>query len=238
VSTARIADVGALSHASGIELTSYRAEHVDRSIRRGLDAEGVPDVAGLVRLIRSDGAARGRFRRLVAVSVSGLFRDQAQFDLLERELVPMLLADGHRLSVWSAGCADGSELYSVAVVLERLGVLERSFLLGSDLLDDNVALARRGTYGDSTIPAEVRARMRWEQRDIVRDGAPGSGFRLVLCRNLAIYLAPEAKRALHETLAGALATGGVLLLGRSERLPDPEALGLRRVFPHAYRRMA
>ena len=228
----------ALSEASGLKLLSYRAEHFDECLRRALEREGAADTAELVRLVRSDRAARARFRRLVAISVSGLFRDPAQFDLLERELLPPLLARGRRMSVWSAGCADGSELYSVAIVLERLGALERSFLLGSDLLEENLAVARRGRYGDVAISAGLRARVRWEQRDLVRDGGPGGAFRLVLCRNVAIYLAQAAKRALHELLARSLAIGGVLLLGRSERLSDPAALGLERVVPHAYRRVA
>jgi chemotaxis protein methyltransferase CheR len=225
-----------LSRAAGIELEAYRREHIEERIAGALAREGASDRAALARLLRSDPAARTRFRRSVAVSFSGLFRDPAQFDLLERELLPPLLAGGRRLTVWSAGCSDGSELYSVALLLERLGALDRAVLLGSDLLEENLALARRGRYGDVEIGGELRRRARWERRDVVGEGAPPGPWRLVLCRNLAIYLAPEAKRSLHATLAGVLAPGGVLLLGRSERLIDPGSLGLERAGPHAYRR--
>jgi chemotaxis protein methyltransferase CheR len=227
----------ALSRAAGLDLGAYRTEHMAERVRCAIAREGVRDVEGLVRLLRADPAARERFRSSVAVSVSGLFRDPDQFDLLERELLPPLL-DAGRLSVWSAGCANGSELYSVGILLKRLGALEGSFLLGSDLLEENLAAARRAVYGDVSISSELRARVRWEQRDLIRDGAPPGRWRLVLCRNVAIYLTPAAKQALHETLAGALATGGVLLLGRSERLSDPTRLGLVRVVPHAYRKAA
>jgi chemotaxis methyl-accepting protein methylase len=37
-------------------------------------------------------------------------------------------------------------------------------------------------------------------------------------------------------LAAVLAPGGVLMLGRSERLSDPASLGLRRMEPHVYER--
>jgi chemotaxis protein methyltransferase CheR len=189
----------------------------------------------LARLLRADAGARTRFRRSVAVSVSGLFRDPGQFQLLE-QLLPALIGQRRRLGVWSAGCADGSELYTVGILLERLDALERSFLLGSDLLEENLALARSGVYGGAQMPDSVRARVRWEQRDIVSAGAPSGSWRLILCRNLAIYLAPDAKRALHETLAGALAPGGVLLLGRSERLAAPAELGLEPAGRNAYRK--
>jgi chemotaxis protein methyltransferase CheR len=225
-----------LSRELGIELGAYREEHVSHRIRRTLEREKLESGAELLRLVRADPDARGRLRRSVVVSFSGLFRDPAQFELLERELLPLLLASGDRLKVWSAGCADGSELYSVALLLERLGVLERTFLLGSDLLEENLAAARMGVYGGVTVSEHLRARVRWERRDLVRHGAPPGRWDLVLCRNVAIYLGAPAKQKLHELLVGSLAPGGVLLLGRSERLGDPAKLELERIAPHAYRR--
>lgn len=231
-------DTAALSRAVGLDLASYRREHVEERIRRALAREGVADASGLARMFGRDAEARARFRRSVAVSVSGLFRDPDQFDLLERRLLPPLVAGGRRLTIWSAGCADGSELYSVAILLERMDALDRALLLGSDVLEENLAVARRGRYDDFAVSPALRARVRWERRDLVRDGAPKGSWRLVLCRNVAIYLAPEAKQALYASLAAALAPNGVLLLGRSERLARPRELGLERAGPHAYRRPA
>jgi chemotaxis protein methyltransferase CheR len=228
------AETSALAHAAGLTLDGYRSDHVGERIQRAFRREGVADATALAALIARDEQARSRFRRSIAVSVSGLFRDPDQFDLLENHLLPQLMNGGRRISVWSAGCADGSELYTVGVLLQRLGALDRALLLGSDLLDENLALARGGVYDDVSFGSAFRARMRWERRDLLREGATPGKWRLVLCRNLAIYLAAEPKRELHERLAGALALGGFLLLGRSERISDPERLGLRRAGPHAY----
>ena len=115
-----------------------------------------------------------------------------------------------------------------------MGALERSVLLGSDLLEENLALARAGRLSRRACAQ----RMRWERRDLAADGPPPGRWRLVLCRNVAIYLTPAARRRLYATLVSALATRGVLLLGRSERLIDPAALGLRAAGPHAYERVA
>lgn len=226
-----------LARASGLPLGHFRPEHVAEQVSRACARERAPDVETLARTLMRDPVARARFRRTVAISHGAIFRDPEQFELLERVLLPRLLEDGRRLAVWSAGCADGAELHTLGIVLERLGALERSLLLGSDLLEENLALARAGSYEGHQISDAVRARMRWEQRDLVGDGAPAGRWRLVVCRNVAIYLAPAARRALHETLAGALAAHGVLLLGRSERLLDAPSLGLRPIAPHAYERV-
>jgi chemotaxis protein methyltransferase CheR len=225
-----------LERASGLPLTSFRREHVSEQVARACRREAVADDLSLARALRRDGSARTRFRRSVAISHASMFRDPEQFALLEEVLLPRLLAGGARVTAWSAGCADGSELYTLGVVLERLGALDRALLLGSDLLTENLAVARAGEF--EGVSEAVRARVRWEQRDLVHDGPPGGRWRLVLCRNVAIYLAPEARRRLYATLVSALARRGVLVLGRSERLVDPGSYGLRAVAPHAYERIA
>lgn len=227
-----------LSRASGLDLILYRPEHVAERVRRALERERVDGNSALIRLLEEDPEARTRFRRSVAISVSGLFRDSEQFERLEEEILPQLLAGGtRRVTVWSAGCADGSELYSVGVLLNRLRGLDRALLLGSDVLEENISSARRGLFAETSVSDPVCARTRWERRDVVRDGPPPGKWRLVICRNLGIYLAPGAKVALHQTLAQALAHDGFLMLGRSERIGDPGGYGLGRAGPHLYRKV-
>jgi chemotaxis protein methyltransferase CheR len=227
-----------LSLASGLDLVAYREDHVTERVRRALEREGIDDAGELARLLAWDDGARSHFRRSVATVVTGLFRDPEQFQLLERELLPLVLGTRRQLRVWSAGCADGSELYSVGIVLAQMGALDRAVLLGSDILDENLLLAERGVYGDVQLPASLRSRMRWEQRDLLHDSLPAGKWSVVLCRNVAIYLRAAAKHRLHERLSGALAPGGVLLLGRSEQILDPAGIGLEPVARHAYRKVA
>jgi chemotaxis protein methyltransferase CheR len=226
----------ALSAASGLRLEAFRPEHVADRIARALASEQLGSADDLAALLRRDERARARFRRSVAVSHSGLFRDPEQFETLEQRVLPRLLEHTHRLRAWSAGCANGLELWSLAIVLNRLGVLDGASLLGSDLLEENLAVARAGVYDVLEISTALRARARWERRDLANDPSPSGRFDLVLCRNVAIYLEPAAKARLHRMLAGALAAGGVLMLGRSERLADPASLGLRLVEPQVYER--
>jgi chemotaxis methyl-accepting protein methylase len=207
---------------------------VDERVRRALEREREADLDALVSRLQRDADARARFRRAVAVSASRLFRDEVQFELLERRILPELAAAGGHIRAWSAGCAAGQELYSLALVLERMGHLDRSFLLGSDLLEENVSAATRGEVAE--LSAAVRARVRWEQRDLVGDPPPPGHWSLILCRNVGIYLAAPAKRALHAKLAARLERGGYLMLGRAERIGDARAVGLERIAPHTYRR--
>src|SRR5581483_9323386 len=155
------------------------------------------------------------FRRSVLVGVTSMFRDEQEFTLLERRLLPELLARRRSLSVWAAGCSTGEELRSVAVLLERRGALAGSHLLGTDLLDDSVIAAARDA-------AEL----------------PPARFDLVLCRNVAIYFRPAVQRRLQRRLVAALRPGGFLMLGHSETVLDTGAAGLETVSRHAFRKVA
>lgn len=227
------AAVGLLARAVGVDLELYRPEHVEERVRRALERTRTRDAAALAALAALDPRVRAKVRRAVAVPVTGERRDPHQFDLLE-QLLPELVGGRPRVAVWSAGCADGSELLDVALLLERAGALDRSLLLGSDMLEENIAAARART----DVPHDVLSRLRFDVRRLPTDGAPQGRFEIVLCRNLAIYLTVHARDRLHTVLADALAPGGVLLLGRSERIADAARLGLDRIDSYAYRRRA
>jgi chemotaxis protein methyltransferase CheR len=233
------ADLTALGQVCGIPLAAYRPGHVRACVGRMLARCGVPDLPGLIQLCRRDALARAAMLRCLLVPTTGLFRDPEQFALLEQELLPGLAGGAPRgLRVWSAGCSDGTELYSVALILSRLGVLPQCQLVGTDILAERVDRASRG--GPATGPARraAGAVLRWQRRDLVRDPPPPGRFDLVLCRNVLIYLDTSVRSTVYRKLAGVLRRGGVLLLGRSEWLAEPAPLGLVPAGPHAYRKEA
>ena len=80
------------------------------------------------------------------------FRHRAQFEILERHILPDLIArraDERRLRVWSAGCATGEEPYSLAILLDRLLPDRDSWnvmILGTDINRGSLERAQRGCY--------------------------------------------------------------------------------------------
>jgi chemotaxis protein methyltransferase CheR len=226
-------ELAALGRACGLPLAAFREEHLRKQLRASLASSGAASISGLTERVQGDPKLRERLRAAIANSVTAARRDPHQFDLLEKELLPPLTQASGTLRVWSAGCSDGSELFDVAGLLDDAGALERSYLLGSDLLPENLDKARRVAV---TKPPEVRSRVRWEQRDLTAARAPSGTWSLILCRNVAIYMRSEVRDQVHAMLAGALGRGGILVLGRSERIRDPRPLGLTPAGPHAYRR--
>jgi chemotaxis protein methyltransferase CheR len=223
-----------LSHAAGLDLAVFRRQHVAERVRAALEREHVSDEPELARLLSRCPDARARFRRLLVGGANPL-RVRRQLDLLERELLSDLLADGRLLTVWSAACGDGSALYDLALLLDRRDVLDRSLLLGTDPLEENVAAARKGGPSDASAAPPAPGTIRWERWDVVRDGAPRGGWRLVLAGDVLRPLASAPRRTVLRALAGSLAPGGLLFLDRAGRCDAP-GLGLERVCGQVYRR--
>src|SRR6185312_1328931 len=68
----------------------------------------------------------------LTVQVSDLFRDPAYFRALREQVVP-LLRTYPSLKVWVAGCSTGEEVYSMAILLQEEGLLERSLIYATDI---------------------------------------------------------------------------------------------------------
>ena len=67
---------------------------------------------------------------------------------------------------------------------------------------------------------------------------PAGRFDLVLCRNVVIYFTEPVRDALHHRLVESLRPGGYLMVGSSERVAEPRAIGLECPAPFIYRKAA
>jgi chemotaxis protein methyltransferase CheR len=174
------------------------------------------------------------------IGVTEFFRDPPVFETMRTEVLPQLASPARPLRVWSAGCSDGAELYSLAILLAQVGLLQGSFLLGSDCRTDAIERARSGLYKSAALkriepttrctyfeevgsfwrPIEqLRRQVSWKVADIAREIEEGP-WDIILWRNMAIYFTAETNTPLWERLASALASGGVLIVGKAERPPS------------------
>jgi chemotaxis protein methyltransferase CheR len=175
------------------------------------------------------------------------------FGHLSEFVIPQLLAHSARPRVWSAACSDGSELYSVAMLLAARQPLAECRLLGSDYRARAINIASNSVYpaeATAAVPAELagrflvrdhcsvtvtddlRAAIQWQTRDLLTGSLPHP-WDLILCRNLAIYLSSMAADSLWHRLYSALAPGAFLVVGRAEK---PQLPGLKCVAPCIYRK--
>ncbi len=234
----------------------YRGSALKRRLRACLRALKVASTEEAKALLRREPWLLARALETVLIGVTEFFRDRALFEQLRETILAELLRSRRGLRVCSIGCSDGRELYSVAMLLESLGALDGSVLMGLDCRAEAVALARAGGYALAeleTVPPEFRARYfqcdgtratiagnlrertTWVVGDFLKEArlADAPVWDLVLFRNLAIYLRPERMATQWGALAAQLSPGGVLVTGKAER--PPAALPWERLFHCIYR---
>ncbi|MFC3173014.1 CheR family methyltransferase [Novosphingobium bradum] len=174
------------------------------------------------------------------------------------------LARGEAVRIWSAGCSSGEETWSLVMTLlgpERqagLDLARRNVrVLASDIADHALARAEAATYpardmapvpealrqawtrpaGDNLALAdEARAIVRLRHLNLQGDWPMHGRFQVIFCRNVMIYFDNPTKERLVERFAHALAPGGHLYIGHSERVTGPAAALLPPVGPTIYRR--
>ena len=237
----------ALRHA-GLSLKSDRAFFAEARLAPIARREGLNAVEDLVQALR--GAPEPALVQAVVEALAPqetfFFRDRAVFEQLRTAVLPALSArrEGRPLRIWSAGCATGQEVYSLAMIAADLGAVPVE-LFASDLSERALQKARSGLYTHFEVQRGLPIRMllkwfeksddlwrvsprlrqgvRWAQINLAGDLSRFGPFDVILCRNvLNAFDADSADRAL-DGLEGALAPDGLLVLGAAERPILPAA---------------
>jgi chemotaxis protein methyltransferase CheR len=120
---------------------------------------------------------------LLTTKETYFFREDYQLRSFKSEVLPMLAnaAKGRRrLSVWSAGCSTGEEVYTIAILLLECGLFPGWDLrvYGSDLSKRCIAAARRGVYGPAAfraMPDEYKRRYFSEKVDRISSAPEARG---------------------------------------------------------------
>ena len=231
-----------LQEEYGIDFTHYKPSTITRRIERRLALARSADIEEYLRRLKSDRGELDVLYRDLLIEVTRFFRDENAFQVLERQVLPDLLARQPReapLRLWVAGCATGEEAYSLAILLEdlmaKLG--ERPVkIFATDVHRGSLEHATRAIYTKEALAGvsqerlaryftgigeryqvvpELRQRIVFAQHNVIKD-APFTRVDLVTCRNLLIYLQPAAQQKVLSLFHFALNRNGFLFLGPSE----------------------
>lgn len=233
----------------GFPCANYKDGCLRRRIAVRMRASGAVDFSSYAVVLDRDHAEYDRLLDALTINVTRLFRDAPVWEAIANTVLPdRWQAAPSRFQVWSAGCASGEELFTLAALVHRqaestgtLGRLARCEVIGSDIDRASLVAAERGAYPAEAfveVPlairsryfgaaaphqatAELRALVRVERRDLLKDPAPASGLQLISCRNMLIYIDRASQEPLLRRFHEALAPGGFLLLGKVETLLGP-----------------
>jgi chemotaxis protein methyltransferase CheR len=229
----------------GYDFTGYSQASLKRRIVRFMGHMSLDAIFELKYRILNDKAFFESMVQFITVNVTEMFRDP-QFYKALRELVLPKLASYPIIKIWHAGCSTGEEVFSMAILLQEAGLLERSRIYATDLNTANLDKVAEGIiplkvmkeythnyiqsggtsdfsnyytarYDNVIIHKELRRNIVCFQHNLVTDQVFNE-FHLICCRNVFIYFNRELQNQVLDLFYESLSSLGYLALGIKESL--------------------
>lgn len=228
------------------DFSPYRKPMILRRIRRRMGLAHIDSIGHYLDFLQDRSDEVTALYKDLLISVTAFFRDPEAYSVLEREVIPALLArqsDDRTVRIWVPGCATGEEAYSIAMLLfEGPAAIDAKInvqIFASDIDAEAIDVARAGIYPASVaedvsperlkrffmivdehhfqISEQLRESVVFSDQNLIGD-APFSKLDLISCRNVLIYLEPEMQQKVISLFHFALETGGYLMLSPSETI--------------------
>lgn len=232
-----------LKSSTGRDFSHYKSGTLERRIERRMALHGIESATDYLEFLRTNPSEAKALAKDFLINVTRFFRDPKAFDYLAEQVLPRLLEnhpDQQSFRLWVVGCSTGEEAYSLGMVLrEKLATARRQpevQIFATDIDDDALTFARTGVYPQGIaadvspgrlerffsreeqhfkVVKELRDSVVFSRHDVLSD-PPFSRLDLISCRNVLIYLQPQAQRQALATFSFALRDRGVLFMGSAE----------------------
>ena len=207
--------------------------------------------------IDRDSALLDEFLDRMTINVSEFYRNAQRWKVLQDKIFPQLLEKNKRLKIWSAACSTGEEPYSLAMVLSNHIPLRDISIQATDLDKGVIEQAKVGLYGARSIKEvpkdivdryfikegthyqvvdEIKRTVTFRQHNLLEDRYEPN-HDLIVCRNVMIYFTEEAKDQIYRNFSKALKIGGILFVGSTEQIFNPEQYGFEVVDTFFYQKV-
>jgi chemotaxis protein methyltransferase CheR len=241
---------------TGIDLSLYKEAQMKRRLVALRDKRSFGSFLDYYRSLSNDSELLDEFLDRMTINVSEFYRNPSRWEVLEKKILPRLLREKPSIKAWSAACSTGEEPYTMSILFSDFKGLTDFSILATDLDEQVLGQARNGLYLERAIkdvPEGKRSRfftkhelglkvsdatkknIVFQKQNLLSDSF-GSGYDLIVCRNVMIYFTDEAKAVLYEKFSKALRKGGVLFVGSTEQIFNPGLYGLESEEPFFYRK--
>ena len=243
--------VASLVHeASGIQLNDRKRGLVKSRLQNRLRTLQLSAFAEYVAYVQSSEGHDELEELICAIStnVTSFDREPHHFEHFRGQVLPGLiekLKRGQSVRLWSAGCSNGSEAYTLAFsVIEAFPDVSRAdfLILATDIDKYSLAAGQQGIYsedlvsklssktiqngfeaveGGYQVSERVRSLVRFKYLNLMEPWPLRRNYEVIFCRNVLIYFSQERQTTLFSQFADRLVPGGHFYIGHSERVIGP-----------------
>jgi chemotaxis protein methyltransferase CheR len=221
-----------------INLSLYKEKQMKRRIDSLIRKNGYELYEDYIRILKSDQTLYNEFINYLTINVSEFYRNPEQWEVLKKDIFPLLLKKSQKLKIWSAACSTGDEPYTLVMVLNEYIPLKDIKIIATDIDKEALRKAKAGAYSEKsleklpkeylsryfkkegsiyTVTDEVKNQVEFTQHNMLKEPYP-SGCDLIVCRNVLIYFTEEAKVQIYTNFNKALRKEGILFVGSTEQI--------------------
>jgi chemotaxis protein methyltransferase CheR len=228
------------------DFSNYAMSSFRRRIQRVLELYKFSSVDALLKRLQDEPRFVKEFVSEVTVNVTEMFRDPSFWRELRDHVLPNILLNTQSISIWHAGCSSGEEVFSMAILLREMGILDKCKIIATDLDAEIIQRAKSGVYslknmelnqknyvrfqgqfsldkyyredqGKALMDKSLIEHVSFREHNLV-SGAAFSKFDLVLCRNVMIYFNQTLQNNVLKLFHESLFKYGYLVVGSKESL--------------------
>lgn len=165
-----------LTRETGLTFPESRHASLRRALATVASEAKITDIDALLDELDRQPRFLEQLISLVTIGETYFFRHPDQLDVVSRQILPALIAEGTDdgravISVWCAGCSTGEEAYSLAILVnEALGSRPgwEFRVTATDIDREALQRARTASYGRWSFRAELGERAGWFEEDGAR----------------------------------------------------------------------
>ncbi|MDW8515771.1 CheR family methyltransferase [Priestia flexa] len=235
----------AIYRLSGFDFRKYAQSSVYRRIQNRMNIDGIPTISRVIEKVVHDEEFLEQILNDLSINVTEMFRNPTFFKAFRMQVIP-LLRQHKEIRIWHAGCATGEEVFSMAILLQEEGLLDKAVIYATDMNEDVLQKARQGTFSLRKMKDYTKNYMQaggteafsqyyqtdhlyayfhrsllkniiFAQHNLVTDHSFNE-FHVIICRNVLIYFTNELQEQVYGLFSESLCEGGFLGLGDKETL--------------------
>lgn len=226
----------------GINLLEYKENQMKRRLKSLYEKKGLKSFDDYFLEIQKNADTKEEFLDRITINVSEFFRNYPRWEILEKEILPTLVKNKRSINVWSAACSSGEEAYSLAMILTNFYSINDIKILATDIDEKILEKAKSGVYGEYAIKGcptkyldkyfkksgneyilddSIKNCVKFKKHDLLKEPFE-KNLDLIVCRNVMIYFTEEAKEKLYYKFGDSLSENGVLFVGSTEQIFQPQ----------------
>lgn len=228
-----------------VNLDAYHELYLERRLAFYFQKHGI-DKASMIRdMLINQPQIANDLQKELQITYTRLFREPAFF----RKIINLIKSTKQRkagVRIWHTGCSNGSEAYSLAILLKEEKLLDKCIIYATDINQKALGAAKKGvlplkevqntlsdyfeaggakhlseyfTYsGESAVlKSSILHQIQFAKHELGQDHS-FQEFDIIICRNMLIYYQNFHQQKLVEAMLNSLSKDGYIGLSNCESL--------------------